>query len=647
LAQFFQLTLNGLTVAAIYSLIALGFSLIFNVSRVLNLAQGSFYTLVAFVAFTMLRSHFNLYLALAISIAAVTLVGLVFERWVITPAAAGSNINVLLMLTLALSMILEGAMKLIWGTDPVALPPLSKGYVTLFGNTILAQNLWIIAGAVLILLVLYLFFKYTFLGKAMTAVAENPLAAGIMGINAGFIRATAFAISALIGAIGGILASPVTLVAYDSAVMIGLKGFIAAVVGGVGNIFGGAIGAVVLALSESYSTGYISSLFQDSTSFLILIIVLIARSMRRKENDLHRSKEKYSAPLTVKLSRPGIALMGVLAVLVLLLPLVTSNAYVLGICTVIFIYILAALGLDLLHGFTGILSLGQAGFMAIAGYSSAILMRNAGLHPLVSMIIGVLLTLVVAWILAVATVRLTGYNIAIATLGFSVIIESVAVGWRDLTGGAAGFTGVPAFDIGFMSFSSERSIYYLTFLFMAAGFIIAYNLTRSQTGRVMKSIQQDPLAAMSLGVPVTRYKIRVFVISAAYAAISGILLVHYMNFISPGMVGMDSSIMLLVMLTLGGAGSLWGVIPGVVVLELIPEVLKSAVNYQIIIEGLILILVLMFFKGGIWSLLVKLGDRVLPKTRTNGKEGSAHGNGPAIASDGSGSVRPSGSSKLE
>ena len=619
MTQFLQFTVNGLAIAAIYSLIALGFSLIYKVSRVLNLAQGSFYVVSAFIAFTFIREGVNMYVAIAITIIITMGLGYIFERWIIRPVATGADLSVLLLLTLGTSMILDGIMKLIWGTDPIALPPVAgQQNIEFSGISILSQNILIIGSTVIILLALYLFFKYTYLGKSMTAVAENSLAAGIMGINANNVRAVAFAISAAIGALGGVLASPITLVAYDSGTMIGLKGFIAAVVGGVGNVFGGIIGGLTLALAESYSAGYISSLFQDTTSFLILLVVLIVRSLRQKGTFLASGKSISNAPLSVEIGKRSKWILLLFVVFLIAFPYMTSNIYILGIATMVLIYILASLGLDLLHGFTGVLSLGQAGFMAIAGYTSAILVRDGGVPAILAIPIALTVSMLVAWLLAISTVRLTGYNIAISTLGFSVIVESVAVGLRDITGGSSGFTGVPPIELFGFSFGEEFSGYYLTLVIVILGFLFAYSITRSKVGRVMKSINQDSVSAASMGINVPKYKNLIFVIAAGYASIAGILYTNYMDFISPSMVGVDTSILLLVMVTLGGAGSLWGVIPGVLILKLIPELFSSLADYQIIFQGLVLILTLIFFKGGLWSLLVKLWSiisRVFPTKR--------------------------------
>lgn len=623
MTQFLQFTVNGLAIAAIYSLIALGFSLIYKVSRVLNLAQGSFYVVSAFIAFTILSQGVNIYVAFLLTILLVMVLGLLFERLIIRPVAIGADLSVLLLLTLGTAMVLDGLMKIIWGTDPIALPPVAGNHIVeMFGITILAQNILILGSTVIILLALYFFFKYTFLGKSMTAVAENPVAAGIMGINTNNVRSVAFAISAAIGALGGILASPITLVAYDSGTMIGLKGFIAAVVGGVGNVFGGIIGGLTLALAESYSAGYISSLFQDTTSFLILIVVLIVRSLRQKGTFLSTGKSISNAPLSVKIGHKSKWVLLAFLAFLIVFPYLTSNLYILGIATIVFIYILAALGLDLLHGFTGVLSLGQAGFMAIAGYTSAILVRDGGVPSILAIVIALAVSMLVAWLLAISTVRLTGYNIAISTLGFSVIIESIAVGLRDITGGSSGFTGVPPIELFGFSFGDEFSGYYLTLVVAILGFLLAYSMTRSKVGRVMKSINQDPVSAASMGINVPKYKNLVFVIAAGYASVAGILYTNYMDFISPSMVGIDTSILLLVMVTLGGAGSLWGVIPGVIILKLIPELFSSIADYQIIFEGLVLILTLIFFKGGFWSLLTKLWS-VINKQFIKKKVGSS------------------------
>lgn len=287
MALFLQTVLGGLTSGSIYALVGLGVSMIFSVSRVLNLAQGEFVALGALLTFT-LYSWAKLPLLVATVVAAmfVAVVGIGFERFVIRPSRS-QTMTVLLVITLGFSVLVKGVAMVLWGKDPMSLPAFtSEEPVRLWELTIPSQTLWIFGAITVISVLSWYFFEHTYLGKALLASAENRGAAQMAGIDVALMNRIAFGLTAAIGSLAGALVAPLTFVTYDGGTMIGLKGFVAATVGGMGNIVGGVVGGLLLGVLEAISAGYISSLFKDVTAFVVLIIILLVRAGRDRRSTL-------------------------------------------------------------------------------------------------------------------------------------------------------------------------------------------------------------------------------------------------------------------------------------------------------------------------------------------------------------------------
>jgi len=277
-----QISLSGLTTGAIYSIIALGFVLIFKVSRVINLAQGEF---VALGGLFMVTFGTNLALPLPIafiaSVAAVTMVGIAMQRFAISPAqrTRGASMARILIITIGLSTFIKGAASLAWSKDLFYLPPFSGNKpIFLFGATVLPQHIWILGFTVLIALALALLLGRTNIGKSMLATAENPEAASLMGINVNMIVVISFAMGAALGAVAGLLITPITFTGYDRGTIIGLKGFVAAAMGGMGSTTVAIVGGVALGLAEAFSTLAGLSELKDATSFMVLVVILFLMS---------------------------------------------------------------------------------------------------------------------------------------------------------------------------------------------------------------------------------------------------------------------------------------------------------------------------------------------------------------------------------
>jgi branched-chain amino acid transport system permease protein len=273
-AQFMQYLLTGLTVGAIYALVALGFSIIFNASHVINFAQGEFVMIGGMATVSLVTAGVPYALAIALAIAAAALVGLALEKFAVEPARDASVVT-LIIITIGASIFLRGLAMLVWDKNLHALKPITGDKpITIAGATILPQSLWVLGVTLAIVLALSWFFGRTLLGKAMLATSHNRLAAQLVGINVRMVLFLSFGLSAALGAIAGILIAPITTTSYDVGVMLGLKGFAAAILGGLGSGIGAVAGGLVLGIVETMSAGYLSSAYKDAIAFVIILVVL-------------------------------------------------------------------------------------------------------------------------------------------------------------------------------------------------------------------------------------------------------------------------------------------------------------------------------------------------------------------------------------
>jgi len=273
-----QLLTSGITLGAVYALVALGFVTIIRASQIINFAQGEFVMLGGVITFFLLKGANLPYpVAILLAILIVIFIGFLFHLLVIYPLRK-TSVLILIIGTLGASIFLSSTSGLLFGTLPKALPPLS-GHQSLQvgGMTFLPQNLWVLGFSLLLLIVLYFLSHRTFLGKAMEASATDPLGADLLGISRTLMVFLSFGVSAGIGAIAGILITPIFFTSYNSGTLLGLKGFIAAVLGGWGKNNGAILGGFVLGVLESLSLAFIPSGYKDAVAFVILLIILYFR----------------------------------------------------------------------------------------------------------------------------------------------------------------------------------------------------------------------------------------------------------------------------------------------------------------------------------------------------------------------------------
>lgn len=273
-----QFLVSGITNGSIYALIALGFCLIQNATGLVNFAQGDFVMLGAMVMITLYQvAHLPMPLAFLLSCIATAVVGIALQEG---PLRHSRNRDILtmVMITVGASIAFRGAGMLIWGKSARIFPPLGGESPILFMNAaVLPQSLWILALTLAVLGLLYLFFHRTLIGKAMRGAADNPYGASLVGISVRRVVALAFALSGALGAMAGVLITPVTSMSYDAGLMLGLKGFAAAILGGYGSSLGAVVGGVLLGVLESLGAGFVSSAYKDAIAFVILLIILFIR----------------------------------------------------------------------------------------------------------------------------------------------------------------------------------------------------------------------------------------------------------------------------------------------------------------------------------------------------------------------------------
>ena len=276
--QILQFVLTGITLGSTYALVALGFAIIYNASDVVNLAQGEFVMLGAMSAISLSAGQgVPLPVAILLAVLITLILGLMLQRFAIAPAR-GITVVGTIIITIGASIFLRGLALLIWGKDIHALPHFSgESPIRLGGVTLLPQNLWVMGGAAVLVLAVHVFFNRTLLGKAILACSCNRTAAQLVGINVGRMLLVAYGLSALLGAMAGVLVAPITYTSYDAGIMLGLKGFAAAILGGMGNPMGAVAGGLLLGLLESLAAGLVSSGYKDAIAFVILLLVLFLR----------------------------------------------------------------------------------------------------------------------------------------------------------------------------------------------------------------------------------------------------------------------------------------------------------------------------------------------------------------------------------
>ena len=613
-----NIIIGGLITGAIYALLAVGYSLVFSVSGALNLAQGAFVALGALIMYTFTRSaHLPVLVAFLAALAVVAVAIAIIEWVVIRPAVTRISHANLLMMMGGLLTAFEGAAFLIWGSNPFSTSPFSGSKpVHAGGLSIPTQGFWVIGAMLAAVVGLSWLLSRSRWGRGLRATSENMTAARLMGVPVDRMILLSFVAAAALGVIAGAVISPLTSLDYTSMASYTNEGLIAVSLGGLGSVYGSVAGGLVLGVVEAVVSGYVSSLFSTAISLIILIGIIFLRPqgllgrVRGARIDVaERTSGRIYAPprLPRYWARAGGA---ALALVMLFVPDIIPAGDMRAL-NITGIFCLTIVGLDLLTGIAGQVSLGQAGFMAIGGYMFAILTVKYHLPTVGGLLIGMVGSALVATVLGLVCGRLRGMYLAITTLAFGILVEAMANG-LSITGGPSGIGGIPVFSVAGFAFDSDTRFFYLIWALVAVALIVVANFVRSNRGRILRAMHGDQAGARSLGLNVTRAKISVFVISACLASIAGSLYASYFRFLSPDQVGSSESLQLITMLVIGGMGTLFGPLIGVALLTYLPLESQSIANYSMLLTGVLLVLFLRYLPAGIWGGVLEVINRLVP-----------------------------------
>lgn len=300
--------------------------------------------------------------------------------------------------------------------------------------------------------------------------------------------------------------------------------------------------------------------------------------------------------------------LSVLALVVALLPLGIESPYLLSVGVFVAIHAIVTVGLCLLMGYAGQISLGHAAFYGVGAYVSGVLSLRFGVDPWIAMAAAMAFAGLVAYAFGQPILRLRGHYLAMVTLAFGIIVYLAFVELTPLTGGPSGLPGIPRLRLGAIVFDSDRKFFYLAWGALFAVILVSLNIVNSRVGRALRSIHGSEVAAETLGVDASRYKLRVFTLSAVYAGLAGSLYAHYLGFVSPPTFGFIASVEFVVMAAVGGLASVWGAPFGAAAVTLLTEVVRAVVprvlahasgEHEVIAYGLLLVVIMIFMPEGL------------------------------------------------
>lgn len=594
--------LIGLINGNTYALIALGLSLIFGVADLINFAHGSVFALGAMLGWWLTAVlHWPFALAAAAVVAATAVLGLAIERVAVRPLADAPPIAPLLS-TVAVALILDRASELIFAPETRRFPnPLPPAALTVGGIRIGVLDLVILATTLASVAALWVFLRHTRPGRAVRATAQDRDAARQMGVNISTMQGLSFAIASALAGIGGVLVGMYySNISPSIGFNAGLEGFAAAVLGGLGSLPGAVAGGLLLGIAESFGV----ATFGGSTRQLIAFAVLIGVLWIRPTGLFGSSVLSFREPLTGTFFGRGTAVRlrpwqgAVLAAIAAVVIPLTGN-YVVQIAALVAIFAVLGLSMTLPSGTSGQISLGQAGFMAIGAYASALLTKSAG-WPFAAALGGAgVIAAILGTLVVSPALSLRGHYVAIATLGTGAIVTAALLNAEWLTRGPLGIANIPPPRILGHALVTPQESYYLALGVLLICLGLVTRLQRSHLGRAWRSIREDEVAAQTSGVRLASYKSLAFAVAAFIAGIAGSLLAHLYMYVSPDMFAIPISILALVIAVLGGMSNPLGAVVGAAVLIGAPELFRPLQDIRVLAYGVLLLALVRFRPQGL------------------------------------------------
>ena len=617
-ALIFQ-AINGLSSASGLFLVAVGLSLIFGVTRIVNIAHGSLYMLGTYIAYsfaTKLGGAFGFWGGIVATAILVGVLGGLIEMLLLRRIYRAPELFQLLA-TFALVLVINDATLWIWGPEDLLGPraPGLTGAVEILGRKLPSYDIFLIIVGPLVLLLLHLALARTRFGRLMRAATQDREMVGALGVNQAMLFTGVFALGAMLAGLGGALQiarEPANL-ATDLTV-IG-DAFVVVVVGGMGSISGAYLAAVIIAevkalciaigVVDLFGVTFNVSKMTLVAEFLVMAVVLIVRpyGLLGREQAVVRSVSEPDEPIRPATPAMKIAALVLLVVLVCLPLIATNSPYTMVLGTDVLVAVIFATSLHFIMGPGGMHSFGHAAYFGLGAYGAALLVKWLAAPMGVALLGAPLLALAGALLFGWFAVRLSGVYLAMLTLAFAQIVWAGVFQWESLTGGSNGIVGVwPS-----APFDSRVPFYLMALTLAVVAVLLLRRFLFSPFGYAMRAGRDSPLRAEAIGIDVKRVHWLAFAIAGGICGIAGGLFAFAKGSISPETIGVSRSIDGLVMVLLGGIQTLVGPVVGASVFAVLQDTIMRQTDYwRALLGGVILLLVLVFpagIAGGIAKLL--------------------------------------------
>ncbi len=605
--------LNGLVYGVLLFLMAAGLSLIFGLMNVVSLAHGSFFMLGAFLGLSIIHLTGSFWLALVLAPIPVVVLGVLMELLFLRPLYPRGHMDQVL-LTFGFTFVFYDLVQSVWGRVVLRLPTPEalQGTLHIGLGVFSAYRLFLIGFGFAIALVLWLVLERSRIGAMVRAGVDNAAMAAGLGANIPALFTGVFGFGVALAGLGGVAAGPILGLYPGMDAEILIPAFIVIVIGGMGSLRGAFAGSLLIGIADTFGKAY----FQSIALFLIYLAMTTVLLIR-PQGLFGIKYSDVSAPAAVaRTALPSTARTRAAGALVLLalviLPFLLSD-YPRALIAEIFIFAIFAMSLDLILGFTGLMSLGHAAFFGLGAYAVAVLGTQFGLNAWIGVVAGVVIAAAGAGVIGFFCVRTAGIPFLMLTLAFSQLVFSVALKWRDVTGGSDGLA-LPE-KPSFFGFDLDHSLvmYFMTLIFFTAAYFGLRRLINAPLGHVFVGIRENEPRMAAIGYPTRAYKLLAFTIAGAFAGLAGGLYAIYNGFISSDAIYWTASGDILIMTMLGGAGTLIGPPIGAAVFLLMKNVMSSYSEHWLTIIGVTFIGCVLFFPGGIWGAVQKLRwSRALP-----------------------------------
>ncbi len=585
--------IGGLISGSAFALVALGVSLIFGVANVINFAHGSVFMLGGMFGWVVIAQwHVPFVPALALVMLACALVGVGVDEVAVRPLANASRIAALLS-TLAVGVVVDRASELIFGPQTrLFVSVLPHGNIRVADVRVAYLDVANLGVALAAVIALALFLGRTRVGRALRASAQDRDAARQMGIDVDRMQRLAFALSGALAGVAGVLVGmQYRNVEPSMGAGATIEGFAAAALGGFGNLPGAVIGGLLLGVAESVGVTFAGGAAQQFIAFgaVLLVFAVRPRGLLGRGDRLALPEPLTgsflglgSARLTLPRGVPAALALGAVGIAFV------ADGYVLRTGAIVAIFALTALSLTLVAGTSGIVALGQAGFVATGAYATAIATTH-GIAFWPALVIAGSISMLLGAVAFAAVVRLRGHDVAIGTLAIGAAIVAAILNAPAFTNGALGITAIPSARFLSFDLSSARDQYLLTLGVLVVGAVLVTRLQQSHLGIAWRAIREDESAAAASGIDPAAYKSLAYTVGALIAAVGGGLLAQDFGYVSPDIFSFDLSILALTIVVLGGMGNVAGAILGAIILVGTPELFRPLHDVRLIAYGLLLL----------------------------------------------------------